>query len=235
MEKVLVENSKVGIEVAKERLYKIVDRKTVLFLSGGSTPKTLYEILSKEGKIKPGAVAMVDERYGEPFHPQSNDKMIKETGFVQYLKNQNIAFYPILQKDKSQEQTSNDYDENVRYLLTFFPKSAAILGIGKDGHTAGIAPNRKDFTNLIFQQKNLFVSEFSDSKNMEEGGFGKRITITFDALSKIDFLIILAFGENKKKALGLMFKDGSIEEVPARFFTRPEISSKTLLITDQKV
>ncbi len=235
MEKIRVENSQKGIEAAKDRLYKIVDRKTVLFLSGGSTPKTLYEILSKEGKIKPGAVVMVDERYGEPFHHQSNEKMIKETRLVQYLKNQNIAFYPILQKEKLQEQTSKDYDENVRYLLTFFPKSAAILGIGEDGHTAGIAPNRKDFTNPIFQQKNLFVSEFSDSKNMEEGGFGKRITITFDALSKIDFLIILAFSESKKKALGLMFKDGSIEEVPARFFTRPEISSKTLLITDQKV
>jgi 6-phosphogluconolactonase/glucosamine-6-phosphate isomerase/deaminase len=35
----------------------------VLFLSGGSTPKTLYEILAKEQKLKAGAVALIDERF----------------------------------------------------------------------------------------------------------------------------------------------------------------------------
>jgi hypothetical protein len=32
-----------------------------------------------------------------------------------------------------------------------------------------------------------------------------------------------------------MFTEGREEEIPARFFKRPEIAKKTLLITDQRI
>ena len=245
-----------GVELAKRERYKIVDERTVLFLSGGSTPKPLYQILAKEKILKPGTVAMVDERFGPALHRISNELSIKKTGLLGYFASEHIPFFPILHQDlrfhpkggdtnmRKRRKVAERYNSIVSQLFTQFPKCISILGLGVDGHTASIAPNRPDFKNPLFkrERKNLFVSEFRDPKSMsKEGspappfGFGERITLTIHALSKMDLLILLVFGKEKKKALELLFSKGPIEEIPARFLKTPQVSKKTLLITDQKL
>lgn len=232
MQIVVVENPEKGIQKAKEILYEKVDKRTVLFLSGGSTPKALYEVLSKDKIIRPAAVGMVDERYGERFHSTSNELMIRETGFLAYLKNQGIPFYPILQKKKTLEETMLDYDQITRDLFFKFPRSVAVMGVGKDGHTSSIIPNRKGFTNPMFEEANQhqFVGSFDDSKS----DYKERVGMTFAGLALIDFFIVLIFGKDKKKTLLKILENGSLEEIPARFFPQ-DASEKTLVITDQKV
>ncbi len=219
-----------GIDLTKDLLYHVVDKKTILYLSGGKTPKNLYTQLAQEGTLMPGAVGLVDERYGKKFHAKSNEKMINETELLHYLTLRDIPFYPILQSEKAREETAELYDQKMRELTTVFPRSVAIMGLGSDGHTSGIAPNRKDFTNPMFDQsqKNLFVSEFDDPKS----AYGERVGMTFLGLTMQDLLIVLVFGVDKKKALASMFEDGSEQEIPARFYKRPEIASKTIIITD---
>ena len=224
-----VENPQKGISFAHDILGQIVNKETALFLSGGSTPKTLYELLSKEKKLFVGAVGMVDERLGKKMHKNSNERMIKETGLLSYLERKKIPFYPILRSHLKGVASDfvKDYDKKVRYLLGHFSKSIAIMGIGEDGHTAGLPSGIKN-SKLKIQNYVVEVNNFP-------GEFKERITLTFKALSKMDLLIILAFGENKKEALKKMFGEGSLEEVPARFYTGAEIAVKTLLITDQKI
>ncbi len=230
-----VTDPQAGTALAKQLVYEIVDKKTSLYLSGGSL-KILYEQLAKEEKVTPGAVGLVDERYGEKFHLNSNEVMIKHTGFLRYLQVLDIPFYPILQ-GVGREETAEAYDNRVRELNSTFPKSVAILGIGPDGHTSSVAPNRKDFKNPMFDQsqKHLFVSEFNDPKS----AYGERVGMTFLGLSMLDVLIVVVFGHGKKEALNAMFdppaNGRSEEDIPARFFKRPEIAKKTLLITDQTV
>ena len=218
-----------GMEAAKELLYKNCNHRAVLFLSGGTTPRPLYEALAKEKILKVGAVSLIDERYGDIMHLDSNQKMIAETGLIDYLK-ENSRFYPVLE-GKSQEETTKDFDEILRVLFNSFPKSVGILGIGEDGHIAGIAPNRIGFTNPIFSDKISLAAYFNDRL----GDFRQRITQTFLALSKLDLIIVLAIGTKKKQALELMFTNGPVEEVPARFLNQKEISEKTTLITDQLI
>jgi len=232
-----------GFRTARELLHEIVDKTTVLYLSGGRTPKGLYENLARDKKILPGAVALVDERYGQKSHNTSNEKMVNESGLVPYLKENGIPFYPVLQeKQLGLKETSDNYDMTIRYLFAGFPKSVGTFGIGLDGHTAGIAGNRdgtasmasgESFHNSMFDddQKSMLVSSFSDLK----GTFKERISMTFLGLSMIEIFIVLVFGEDKKEGLLKVFADGSEEEVPARFFRRPEIARRTLLITDLKV
>lgn len=93
----IVKNPKHGIEVAKRILYKTVDSKTALFLSGGTTPKPLYTKLAHEKKLNPGVVALIDERYGSHLHLNSNERMIKEAGLLDYLASQKIPYYGVLQ------------------------------------------------------------------------------------------------------------------------------------------
>jgi 6-phosphogluconolactonase/glucosamine-6-phosphate isomerase/deaminase len=165
-----VSDAATGINLTKDLLYHVVDKRTILYLSGGKTPKSLYTQLAQEGTLLPGAVGLVDERCGEKFHPTSNEKMINETELLRYLSLRNIPFDPILQShpefisgskskekllkrvqhDSERQETAELYDQKMRELTTIFPKSIAIMGLGSDGHTSGIAPNRKDFTNPMF-------------------------------------------------------------------------------------
>lgn len=229
-----------GFRLTREILYQCVDRRTVLYLSGGRTPKDLYKNLANDKKLSAGALALIDERYGSKIHNNSNEKMIAESGLLPYSEEKKIPFYPILQEPQLDlSETADNYDMTLRYLLNGFPKSVGILGIGLDGHTAGIAGNRpqslgeEGFTNPLFGEanKNTFVSAFSDLS----GPFKERVTMTFLGLSMLDLYIVLVFGEDKKQALKAVFSDGPEEEIPARFFKRPDIAKRTLFITDQKV
>lgn len=227
-----VKDIEAGIELAKGLLYDIVDKNSVLYLSGGSMQR-LYELFAKEETILPGAVGLIDERYGEPMWDNSNEKMINDTKFLKYLTFHNIPFYPIIQKGKNREEAATAYDEKVRSLHATFQKHIGIIGIGPDGHTSSIIPNRSDFHNPWFDanRQHLLVDEFNDPNSH----YKQRIGMTFLGLSMLDQTIILAFGDSKQPMFELMFADGKEEEIPARFFKRPEIAAKTLLITDQQV
>lgn len=221
-----------GIELSYALLEALSDKKTAWYLSGGSTPKGLYAKVAKEEQLEPGAVGMVDERFGQKWHPKSNELMMKDTGLLRYLQMRGVPFYPILENE-SREKTADDYDAKVREMTATYPLSIGILGIGTDGHTSSLAPNRKDFKNPMFDpsQKHLMVSHFDDPKSM----YGERVGMTFLGLTMLDVLVLLVFGADKTEAIEAMFDDGPEEEIPARFFKRPEIAEKTLFITDQNV
>jgi 6-phosphogluconolactonase/glucosamine-6-phosphate isomerase/deaminase len=244
---VRVADHKEGSDLAKNLLYEITDNDTLLFLSGGKTPEYLYSELAREQASKIGAASMVDERFGRPLHENSNELMIKKSGLWDYFTKAGIPFYPILSSEKSNsagqslEKTASNYENTLKDLFTRFIKSVAILGIGEDGHIAGIAPNRAGFNNPLFspEQEDMLVSYFEDGKPQHSSdgipihGFGKRITMTFKGLSQMDALIILVFGERKKAVLLRLFEEGPLEDVPARFIKGPVESRKTILITDQ--
>lgn len=215
-------------ETVAEILGKYSDFKTALFLSGGNTPKKLYELFVDSKSLKAGLLGMIDERFGEKDHKRSNELMIKNTGIVEYFENQNIRFYPILQAEKELEDMTRDYDEALRFIFKYFPKSVGILGIGEDGHTAGI-PAVAEIARKMEEDQSALIDFYEAEK------YGIRITMNFHALSMLDLIIILVLGQEKRESLTAMFKEGSVEEVPARFYLKPEIATKTILITDQIV
>lgn len=276
---VSVADEKDGVVLVLSLLEYIVDRRTVLYLSGGRTPKTLYAEIAREEKLRPSAFAMVDERYGppathalalragEPMQDNSNEKILRDTGLLRYTQMRNIPFYSILnpvisrseatrnpitdeishpdmsgiRNDKKREQVAEAYDDTVRSLLAQYQKHIAILGVGLDGHTAGIPATaslglqgvalREWLDHLDERNRNRMVIDYDD----KEGFYKERITMTFLGLSMMDILIVLVFGEDKKKALELMFSDGSEEEVPSRFLKRPEIAKKMIFLTDRPI
>lgn len=232
MDFIVVKNIAHGIDRAKELLYDEVDRKTVLFLSGGKTPKALYETFAREQILTPAAVGLVDERFGKPMHENSNELMIKESGLLDYLHQMNVPFYSMLDEKLTVEQAARSYDNLSRDLFFKFPRSVAILGLGPDGHIASIMPNRKDFIDPLFEkeQKYLYASFIDDPKK-----YGKRITLTFSGLALMDKIVLFVFGKEKKKALQKAFTPGFLKDIPARFLQEPDIASKTVVITDQKI
>jgi 6-phosphogluconolactonase/glucosamine-6-phosphate isomerase/deaminase len=221
-----------GVTLAKEMLSAIVDKQSVMYLSGGSM-QALYQELGQEEIILPGAVGLIDERFGPPVHGNSNEQMVQKTGFLRYLQMRDVPFYSVLRQGSDRVAAASAYDERVRGLQSTYQKHIGLIGIGPDGHISSIIPNRPDFHNPWFDddQKSLLVSEFDDPKSH----YKERVGMTFLGLSMLDVLLVLAFGEGKKKMFEQLFEDGSEEDLPARFFKRPEIAEKTVLITDQAI
>lgn len=208
------------IEASKKALKLLlgnVDQETLLLLSGGTSPDLLYQLIAQDKTLQPGAIALIDERYGPPMHGNSNEKIISSTGLVEYLNKKEIPFYGILKED-NMETTVEQYEQTIKNLFKKFSKKIAIMGVGADGHTAGIKPG------LDYDHTKLVVA-YDDA-----GAFGKRITLSFEALEQIDEFIILAFGESKKEALKKMFQGRDREKLPAVFYT--EILAKVSIITD---
>ena len=221
-----------GIALLSDILPEIITKKTMLYLSGGSL-EGLYEQVAKAETLEPGAVGLIDERFGKPMHATSNELMIRKTGLLRYLEIRDIPFYPVLQSGKDREAVAQAYDEKVRSLQAVYQQHVGLIGIGPDGHISSIIPNRKEFHNPWFDadHKHLLVSEFNDPRSK----YKERVGMTFLGLSMLDLLLVFVFGDNKKEALEKVFEDGSETEIPARFFKRPEIAAKTLLLTDQTV
>lgn len=231
---VVVPDASVGCNFASKIVTNLVDSRTVLYLSGGRTPQSLYHDLARAEHVSPGAVGLVDERYGPKFHKNSNEKMIVETELVKYLSLRDVPFYPILGKGATREETAHLYDEQLRANNALFQKSMAILGIGSDGHTAGI-PAKKTVTISAEDEKLYTTYELAAAYHDTTGMYGERVTMTFLALSLLDLLVVLVFGEDKQHALKEMFSTGSEEDIPSRFYTRPEIAGKTVILTDQMI
>ena len=225
---IFAKNNNEAFKISEKLLYKFSNSKTVLFLSGGSTPSVLYKNLAKQKKLKAGAVALVDERFGATIHSSSNEKMILETGLIDYLKKKKIEFHQILE-NKSIKITSKDYEKQISKLFSKYKNKIVILGIGEDGHIAGI-PAISKISEKIIADKTSLVAFYDDKEK-----YGKRVTLTFNALQKFNKLIVIVLGGEKKKSLEQIFEKGSVAEIPARFFLRKEIAKKTILISDQKI
>lgn len=207
---------------AHDLLKSFVDKETVLALSGGTTPN-YRQMIVKPGDILPGAVCVVDERYGKAFHANSNELLIKESGLLNYLKKCGIGFHKVL-RGKNFLQTAADYNQTVSELFEKFPKKIGIMGIGTNLHTAGIFPN-----STVERSLNLVIADEVEDK------YPQRITLTMRALAEFDSFIIMAFGEEKKKPLLKILDatENDMKRFPAIFYRKAPVRS--FLITDQEL
>lgn len=209
------EASQKTLELLKQK----VDQNTLLLLSGGQTPKTLYTLISQDQSLKPGAVALLDERFGEPNHPNSNERMIEKTGLWKFFQDKKILIYKILEPGKSPEQLANQYNQTIKELLEKYTNKIAIVGLGADCHTVGLKPN------LDYDHSKLVIT-FDDIG----GYFGIRITTTFESLEKIDEFLLLVLGEGKRKAIEKSLSETDQKQYPGVFYKNH--SDKTTIISD---
>jgi len=222
-------------EGTKKALNLILEnnKQSVIWLSGGSSPRPLYEKLSKEENFKPAAAALIDERFGEPGHKDSNEKMVRETGLIDALAKNNISFFAPLDSKflilDSLEQTAKNYEQVVKDLIDDHSQHIMIMGLGPDGHTAGLFPE--------ISPTNKYVIGYKTKLNE----FHERITVTPKTIKTLAYkgaiLVILAFGDNKKEAIAKMLHHNSqsAEAAGATYHHLINCGCQIHLITDQEV
>lgn len=180
----------------------------VLAVSGGSTPKIFFEILSS----RPIAwehviITLVDERWVGEDCGRSNARLVKQC----LLKNKasNAGFMPLYTGQHDIDRAIHGLEKQLQKLPV--PFDAVILGMGGDGHTASFFPGGDNLAAAVnLEGKNKVAT-------MRAHGAGEpRITFTLPMLIETVFLAIHIEGEDKLKVLAQAQQNGDADEMPVR-------------------
>jgi 6-phosphogluconolactonase/glucosamine-6-phosphate isomerase/deaminase len=194
-----------GVADLTERLVRelAANRQVLWLTSGGSNLPASVQVMSN---IPPNlqsrlTVMLADERYGAVGHDQSNWARLMAAGFQA----ETAKLLPVLQDGLSLEQTIDRYGQLAEQAFNDNQVVIAQLGIGEDGHIAGILPGSPaaaETTALVagYQAQSL-----------------TRLTLTFPALKRINTAYAFAFGNTKRQALAeLQSQTTALDRQPAQ-------------------
>ncbi len=201
----------------------------LLLLSGGSSLKMLeYIDLSLFGPdITIGAL---DDRYSRD--PKINNfAQIVDSNFFRGARERSASYIDTRPgEDESLENLADRFENELHNWISENPegKILATIGMGADGHVAGIMPDpaEKDRFSEIFESDRWVAGYDAKEKDPKNP---LRVTTTLSFIKKIDRSITFMTGEEKRSALEAALDSGSFDEIPARVIQ--EIS-KASIITD---
>jgi len=152
-----------------------------LMLSGGRTPLEIYRRAAVEGLSTRGILFLSDERYVPVTDPQSNFGTISPSF-------KTSSFLPI-HTERSIEDAAQAFHHDLSQIQTI---PFGLLGIGADGHTASLF-NLKDAA--------LRDDRLAIPVPLNLPGSVNRISVTPNLLHRVEKLVILATGEDKKEII----------------------------------
>lgn len=183
--------------------------RCTLALSGGSTPKPLYEALAHQNlPWEHIFVLWGDERYVPLSHPDSNAGMAKAAWLDQVpIPPSHILTVPT---GADPQADAAQYEAMVRTL--FLDSSGAtpaidlvLLGMGDDGHTASLFPH----TDALAVRDRLITVGEKDGQ--------PRITFTVPLINQAKTVIFMVAGASKQHALSHIFApQGDSDTFPSR-------------------
>jgi len=187
----------------------------VLALSGGSTPKPLFEALSNlDIDWSKVIITLVDERWVDENHELSNAAFMKT-----YLLNKlpdTVRFVPLFQEADSVQASLPfviaDYLQ-ATHSTADAPRAfdIVILGMGGDGHTASFFPDASNVTELVdIDCEHALLSCNSPSTQVE------RVTWSLPVLLNTTFLALHFTGEGKRAVFEVASEGGDTTELPIR-------------------
>lgn len=102
-------------------------------VSGGSTPVLLFEALSRcDIAWEKVVVTLVDERWVEPSHKDSNEKLVRTHLLKSY--GAKAKFVALKTREPDPEKATAALSETL--MAEVLPLDLVVLGMGEDGHTA---------------------------------------------------------------------------------------------------
>jgi 6-phosphogluconolactonase len=180
---------------------KIIEKKPFsVAVSGGSTPKLLFELMANpgfQGHIRWSnlQVFQVDERCVPPDDQQSNYRMIKHA-LLDAVPLPEGNFHRMAAERPDREQAAREYADEIGRVLRpapgEFPRfDLILLGMGPDGHTASLFPGSP-----ALDERTAWVApNFAAQLNSH------RLTLTLPVLNAAAHVIFLVAGADKAETL----------------------------------
>ncbi|KAA5540510.1 6-phosphogluconolactonase [Roseiconus nitratireducens] len=162
-------------------------------LSGGSTPKRVYELLSQRN-LPWDAIHWFwgDERNVPPDHPDSNFRMVK-TALLDQVPIPQANQHPVPVNVDDPDDAARQYEQTLReHFQTGSPEwDLVLLGMGDDAHTASLFPG----TDALSVRDRWFVQNWVPKFD------AFRYTLTYPAIESGRNIWFLITGQAKRDAL----------------------------------
>ena len=180
---------------------KVIEKKPLsVALSGGSTPKLLFELLASptfQGRVRWPNLQFfqVDERCVPPDDPQSNYRMIRQA-LLESVPLPKENFHRMAAERPDRQQAAREYAEELARVLHPAPGELprldlVFLGMGPDGHTASLFPGSQ-----ALDERTAWVApNFATKLN------SFRLTLTLPVLNAAAHVIFLVAGADKAETL----------------------------------
>lgn len=181
-------------------------------LSGGSSPKKLYELLASDAfknKVDWANVYFFfgDERYVPHTDKDSNYLMVK-TALFDPLKISGSNIFAV-DTGKSPEGAADSYTKTVNEFFGDAPKSfdLVLLGLGDNSHTASLFPYTPVLHDTTESVKEVYLTDQQVY----------RITFTAPLINQANHIAFLVYGAGKAEAVHHVLEDArDIENYPAQ-------------------
>jgi 6-phosphogluconolactonase len=212
----------------------VADRgRFTVALSGGSTPRRLYRLLSD---VQASFRAQIpwerthvffgDERHVPPDHPESNYRMAHEALLAHVPA---ASVHRIQGEESDPARAAAAYEAELRRFFELSDPGAAppqfdlvLLGLGPDGHTASLFPRSP----ALEERRKWAVGVFVERLRAH------RITLTLSVINRAREVLFLVSGAEKAEALARVFAHATGAEPLPAARVRPE-SGTLLWIVDR--
>jgi len=181
-------------------------------LSGGSTPKALFELLADPNEPFRDQITWSnihffwsDERHVPPDHPDSNYRMANEALLSHVPVTQNNV-HRVPSENPNAALAASEYEQTlIRTTQQTLPNlDLILLGLGPDGHTASIFPGSE----VLHETKRLVAAPWVEKFQTY------RITMTLPLLNNGASIVFLVSGSEKTKIVNEIF--AGPEKYPAQ-------------------
>lgn len=183
-------------------------------LSGGSTPRLLYQTLAGSPYAKRLDWERVefyfgDERCVPPDHPDSNFRLAEETLFRQ-LNIPTERIFRMQGEAEEPERAARDYEALLRKQFSApapqWPRfDLILLGLGDDGHIASLFPQSP----ALEEKTRAVVATWAPQ------GVRERLTVTLPVINQAQTIVFVVTGARKAAAVRTVLEDQNA--IPARY------------------
>lgn len=183
-------------------------------VSGGSTPKKLFELLSKiDLEWAKVAITLVDDRWLANDQADSNQQLVEKNLLQNYAAK--AQFIPLFQDGLSAFAANDKVNALFEHIKQ--PFDVVLLGMGNDGHTASLFPCSEQIREGLSTNATYLATQPTTAPY-------ERMSLSAHAIEAAGHLFLQLKGTDKQVTLSKALKGDKHLEMPIRRFLTNNIT-----------